>query len=319
MERLLRDMPLFVEVARQKSFSRAADALDMPVSTLSRRIAGLERELGLPLFRRNSRNVELTESGKEFFLRCEFIVGEAEMAKDMVTRNMKSPSGRVRVSMTGDLYHTFMRGMLSAFAAKWPGIHLQVHFTERNVDLLTEPFDLDLRGGPLPDSGLKARKLITLRPALYASPSLLEFHPAPEKPEDLRNIPCITLAQAGNTWTMRKGERVETVPVNAVHTVNTISIAYEFALEGLGVSWMAPSLIPVLEEHGDLVPILPGWTSPGVDINVLMADRELPRRVRLFVDYLVNYFAGLPESYTMAEYKPGKRGKKEADSETVQL
>ncbi len=218
MERLLRDMPLFVEVAKRRSFTLAADALDMPVSTLSRRIAALEKELGLPLLRRNSRNVELTESGKEFFERCDFIVAEAEMARDIVTRNMKSPTGRVRIALTGDIYHAYMRGAFSAFAAEWPGIHLQVHFSERAVDLLTEPFDLDIRRGPLPDSGLKARRLITLWPSLYASPKLLESYSAPKEPRDLRNTPCITLAQAGDRWTMRKGKREASITLSRNRT-----------------------------------------------------------------------------------------------------
>lgn len=293
LNRLLRDLPLFVEVAKQKNFTRAADVLEMPLSTISRRIQALEKELGVPLFYRSARKVELTESGKAFFERCGFIMAEAEAAWEELARNMKTPAGRVRISVPADIYHVYLRGAFGSFAAQWPGIQLYVNFSQRWVDLLSEPYDLDIRIGPLPDSNLKARKLVTLRPALYASPKLLEFYPAPEKPADLSKLPCI-IAHNG-VWVMSKGEQTESVSVHPAHVVNSGGIALELALAGLGVTWLVPVIASRYEESGELVPLLPGWTYPSADINIVMASSQVPKRVRLFVEHLVDFFSGASE------------------------
>ena len=109
MERMLRDLPLFVEVARQKSFTRAAENLDLPLSTVSRRIIALESELGVRLFLRSSRKVELTEMGVQFFDRCSTVVADAEAAWEELSHNMQGPSGKVRLSLPMDLYLNLCR------------------------------------------------------------------------------------------------------------------------------------------------------------------------------------------------------------------
>lgn len=295
MHTLLRDMPLFVEVAKHKSFTLAAEALDMYVSTLSRRIALLEEKLGVPLFLRSTRHVELTESGRLLYERCRYILTETQNLYDEVVQNMTRPAGLVRLAVPADVYHTYLWGAASKFAAQWPEISLHLSFTNRWIDLLSEPFDLDIRVGKLPDSDLRARKLITMEPGLYASRDFLRSHPMPHAPKDLVGLPCIALPQQGGVWTMHKGKKKESVPVKAVHTVNSVSLALEMALAGIGVTWLVPAVLehPSLQIN-DLVPILPGWTVPGIELNVVMADKQVPYRVRLFVDHLAEHFSRMP-------------------------
>ncbi|MCC8194499.1 MAG: LysR family transcriptional regulator [Deltaproteobacteria bacterium] len=293
---MLRDMPLFVEVAKHKSFTLAAEKLDMYISTLSRRIALLEERLGIALFLRSTRHVELTDSGRLFYDKCRYLLTETQNLYDEVVHNMTKPAGPVRVAVPADVYHTYMWGVTGDFAKKWPDIHLSMLFMHRWVDLLTEPFDIDIRVGPLPDSDLRARKLIGLKPALYASKALLEQYPEPRTPRDLGNMPCIAMPQQGGVWTMWKGKKSESVAIKPVHTVNSISLALELALAGLGVTWLAPAILshPGLEDQ-ELVPILHGWTVPGIELNLVMAGSQPPHRVRLFADYLVEHFANLPQ------------------------
>ena len=290
MDHLLYDMPLFVEVAKAKSFSLAAAALDMPVSTVSRRIAAMERKMGIALFYRNTRSVELTENGKEFFASCSLIVSEARNACDTLIHNVRSPTGKIRLSIPGDLYHIYLMGALSEFSVAHPGIQLHVHFSTRWVDLLTEPFDLEIRAGRLPDSDLKVRKLATLNPGLYAAPGLLKEHPPIRKPKDLMNIPCISLSHQGNIWELHKKDRIERVSIQARHTVNSPSIGMEFALSGQGVTPLIETIAAPFRENGKLVLILPEWKTPDVDISIVMAGNHLPHRIRLFVDYLADCF-----------------------------
>jgi len=291
MEFLLRDMPLFVEVAKNKSFTLAADALDMPVSTLSRRIANLEKNLGVPLLHRNSRNVELTDSGRIFFERCDFIVSDAKEACDAITQNMNQPSGWVRFSIPGDVYMTFFEIPLADFARKWPDIHLEIHFNDRWVDLLTEPYDLDLRIGDLPDSNLKARRIGSGRPWLMASPSLMEKFNTPTHPKDLEGIPSITHTHRSHNaleFTNRDGDTVE-VKLKAVHSFNSMSATQVFVLEGFGMGIMPARIATQYIEEGRLVRLLSDWNLPSISAYLVMASSQLPLRVRLLIDHLVNY------------------------------
>ena len=293
MRPLLRDLPLFAAVASCKSFSKAAEQLDMYVSTLSRRIAILEKEMGVPLFLRNTRTMELTESGKVLLERSEYILAEAESAWEAVVRNMTRPAGLVRVSMSEDTYHGLLRGLLSDFAKEWPEIRLCIHFNERHVDLLTEPYDVDLRETPFPDSELKARKIWTIDPGVYAAPTLLESYPVPEVPQDLLRMPCIALERIGTLWPLTRGEEKEVVHVRPAHSFTSIALCREFALAGRGVLLLQKSMAAQDEKNGALVRLLPEWSGPCHDIYVVMHGGQLPRRTRVFVDYLVEAVAAL--------------------------
>lgn len=295
MKNILNDMPLFVEVAKQKSFTAAADILDMPVSTLSRRISTMEKVLGVPLFLRNSRNVELTESGKTFFEHCAYIVENAMSACEALVQNMNAPAGAVRFSATNDSYN-FILPALKSFAAAWPQIQLHIRFADRWADLLTEPFDLDMRIGPLPDSSLRARKLESVEHGLYVSPSVLEVYPAPRVPEDLNTIPCMTsLPHPGNIWTLSKGKETRTVTITPAYSFNSMFAALDFALSGMGVVYAAKALVFRQQREGLLTQILPDWTLPDLDVNLVMPNQQLPLRVRLFMDHLTAYSDQLNE------------------------
>lgn len=288
------DVPIFVEVAKRKNFSRAAAALGMPVSTVSRRIQALENTLGTALFFRSARKVELTDGGQKFFERCAFIVAEAEAAREELAGNMGGSSGRVRVSMPLEIYHIYLHDVLNEFAAAHPEISLHINLAERWVDLHSEPFDLDLRLGVLPDSNLRARKLITLQPALYAAPSLFTSRPMPAEPADLAALPCIPLFLHGDIWVMSDGERLESVEIKAAHIASSTSVAFEMALAGLGVAWQMPAAAMQYVESGLVMRILPAWRHFAVDLNMVMATPRQPTRVRVFMDYLAEYFASLP-------------------------
>lgn len=296
MDRMLRDIPFFVEVAKTKSFTIAAENMDVPISTLSRRITSMEKDLGVRLFNRNTRNVELTESGKSFFENCSFILTEVENARERLLQNLKSPRGRVRISLPGDIFHTYMRGVLSRFAAQYPDIELEVHFSSRWVDLMTEPFDLEVRVGVLPDSGLKARKLATVYPAVYASRKLMEFYPMPQKPEDLKNIPCIILDVQGNTWELNKEKVRKVISVPTAHVVNNMGLVMEFLTAGLGAACLVAPFANIIEESHELVRLLPDWVGPDLDVSIVMASSQVPLRVRLFADFLANHFSSMQKN-----------------------
>lgn len=293
MNMFFANLPLFMELAKLKSYTKAAHALGIGVSTLSRRIRQMESEMGVALFTRNTRSVSLTESGQEFFQHCEAVVAEANNAKEAVVGHMVRPSGVVRVAMLSQIYHFFLADTLVRFAELWPDIHLHITLSDRAVDLVMEPYDLDIRVGPLKDSTLRARKIYTVKLAVYGSPKLLERHDAPQSPQDLKRLPCITMTQGGNPWHLTNGKRKEEVFIDPVHIANSVNILHDFTLAGLGVTMMLPPEAAPHEQSGALARLLPEWNGSSFDMYIILPSGQAPRRVRVFVDYLCEFFAGL--------------------------
>lgn len=291
MQEFLNDLPLLVEVARQKSFTKAADALEIGASTLSRRIRQLEERMGVPLFYRDTRNVELTEHGARLVERCEFIVEEARKAQDSLLLEVQKPSGLVRVCMFREACNLRMREALVDFAKRWPDIQLELSFQEQPVDLRTAPYDVAILIGPAIAQPLVARKIITVEPFLYASPELLERHPMPREPKDLLRLPCIVLEHFGRRWPMRKGKRQVVVEVQAHYTFSSVEVCRDFALAGLGVALLRGLVVEPDEQAGRLVRLLPEWSGGfGHDVSIVTGPGQLPRRVRLFVDHIKAIF-----------------------------
>lgn len=292
MSKTLALMPLFVSVAKQRSFTRAAEELDLPLPTVSRRIAALEKELGVQLLQRSTRRVELTESGQTYYERCRVILEDADNAREELLEGEHSPAGRVRLSVPADIYYLFMKNMLGAFSGQYPDIELHVHFAARPADLHAEPFDLDIRWGTQPDSRLRIRRLVRVTLGMYASPALLEQFPRPETLQDVARMPLILQTQHGRrTLTMRTGDTVETISLEPSHVVNSMGLSLDLALAGRGVTSVAVPVARRYEETGQLVRLLPAWEAPGVDLNLVMPDKRPARRIRLFIDSLVTHFA----------------------------
>lgn len=292
MQGFLNDVPLLVEVARQKSFTRAAETLDISVSTLSRRIKLLEERMGVLLFYRDTRNVEPTDAGAYLLERCEFILEEVQKTYEAVVGNMQKPSGLIRICMFRDLYDQLLKNALMDFAAQWPDIQIDLTFVEYPVDMRTDPFDVAfLIGGSIAPS-LVARKLLTVEPFLYASPALFERYPMPEEPNDLHKLPCIVLQRFGRRWPMYNGERQVTVEVEPRYSFSSTEMCRDFVLAGHGVGMLREGAAEADESEGRMIRLLPDWSAGFVhDVNLVMGSSQLPRRVRLFVDFVLSRMA----------------------------
>lgn len=293
MHDFLRDIPLFVAIARLKSFTQAAEYLGVGISTLSRRISQLEQALGVPVLYRNTRKVELTEVGKALLERCEFILTETDSAWESIVHNMNKASGQVRISMPEDCYHSLLKGALSAFASAWPEIQLRVDFSEQSVDLLGEPYDIFIRLGLVADTSCIVRKMFTVAPVLYASQSLVDRYGTPEKPEDILSIPCISLVRTGNSWIFCKEAAQTTVLVSPAHTFSSILLCHEFALAGHGLAMLRKHIAAHDEQEGKLIHLLPDWCGIQHNLYIITVKRQIPKRVRLLIDFLMEYCSKL--------------------------
>lgn len=292
MQEFLTDVPLLVEVARQKSFTKAAEKLGIGVSTLSRRIKLLEERMGVLLFYRDTRNVEPTDNGAYLLDRCGFILDEVQNAYESVMLNMQKPSGLIRICMFLDLYddRPFKDALLD-FAARWPDIQIDLTFVEHPVDMRTDPYDVAFLIGPSIASPLIARKLLTIEPFLYASPRLLERYPMPREPGDLHDLPCIVLQRFGSRWPMHDGKRQVTVEIQPRYSFGSVEMCREFALAGHGVALLRKEKAAPDEAAGRLVRVLPGWSGGFVhDVYLVTGSNQLPQRVRLFVNHFQAHF-----------------------------
>lgn len=291
MQNFLNDIPLLVEVARQKSFTKASEILGIGVSTLSRRIKQLETRMGVLLFYRDTRNVELTDNGTYLLDRCDFILEEVQKTYESVVMNMQKPSGLVRICMFQDLYDNILKDTVMDFVAKWPDIQMDLTFVEHPVDMRTAPYDVAFLIGPSIAPPLIARKLLTIEPFLYASPELFEHYPMPEEPNDLLRLPCIVLQRFGRQWSMHDGTRQVTVEVQPRCSFSSVEMCHDFVLAGHGVALLRKERAEQDEKAGRLVRVLPEWSGGFVhDVNLVMGSSQLPQRVRLFVDHVLSRF-----------------------------
>ena len=295
MKKSFQPLMLFMEVARQSNFFRVAENLNLPVSTVSRRIKALESELGVELFYRSSRRVGLTESGRQFFERCSNILADIDIAVEEVSQRKNTPKGLVRISLPGEIYYNYASEAFNSFALHWPEIQLHITLSSKWIDLYAEPYDVDLRVGPLPDSSLIASKLFTLKPALYASPKVLEKYPNPKRPEDIANMPCISLFVLGNIWALSRDGETVPLRISPRHMANSDNVACEMARAGLGVVLQVPATAQHHVLSGELVQILPEWRNRPADLNMVFASSQMPQRVRLLKEHLIKFFAQLPE------------------------
>jgi DNA-binding transcriptional LysR family regulator len=292
---LLSNMALFVEVVRTRSFQRAALNLQMPVSTLSRRISAFEKQLGTKLLHRTTRKVEPTAEGMHYFSRCAPLVDEARLAHEDLLSIRDGVQGPLRVSCSSDFAALHLLPMLDRFLREHPQLELQLDLTLRRVDLLAESFDAALRLGRLEDSALVARPISEFPAGLFASPDFVRIHGLPRDPQELEQWPCLRMgtAQSFNQWSLVKDgldEPPVRVTVQGRLVANSMQILKSFCLAGHGIGLIDLKAAEDAQKQGALVRVLPPWRSVGSPLHLVTASRLVPARVRAFGDALVRHF-----------------------------
>ncbi|WP_290871362.1 LysR family transcriptional regulator [Aquabacterium sp.] len=286
---LLNDMALFVEVAKAMSFSRAAEAIGVPNSTLSRRVSALEKAIGLRLLHRTTRKLELTEAGQIYLERCRRLVEEAKLAHEQLGDLLAQPSGVLRASLPVDFATSYLAPLIAEFAHTYPGIRFEFDLTPRRVDLVSEPFDVAIRMGESPDSTLIARLLATLPTHLYASPAYLAKAGEPQTPSDLRDHECMGFRAARNmVWSLKRedGARAKEVPVAGRFQLNSVGMLRRLATLGQGLVVLVDALAEEDVAAGRLRRVLPDWAGPPVPVYAMTETRLLPAKTLRFIEFL---------------------------------
>lgn len=283
----LNDMALFVEVVKAHSFTRAAETLGIPNSTLSRRISALEKGIGLRLLHRTTRKIEPTEAGQLYFERCKRIVDEARLAHEQLGEMLARPSGLLRASLPVDFATVYLAPLIAEFARIYPGISFEFDLSPRQVDLISDPVDVVIRMGEQPNSTLIARKLASLRRSLYASPRYLEVSGAPEHPSELVNHECLRLRGAGgDRWTLSNEADNEQVDIGGRFELNSVGMLRRLATLDLGVALLPDGIAAQDLADGKLRKVLPQWQASPVSVYALTETRLLPAKTQRFIEFL---------------------------------
>ena len=274
---------------------RRASAL--PKSTVSRRIAALEAQLGERLLLRTTRKLTVTDFGHSVLEHAQHVATEVEAAALLAQHRQAEPSGRLRVSMPADLANNVLARLLAEFIARYPAISLELDLTPRRVDLFGENFDVAIRIGDLPDdASLAARQLARFSSGLYASPDYLKRRGEPSEPEALMEHDALRLlTRSGDAapWVLTRGEqRWQGIPPGRA-TVNSPDLLLRLACAGSGISFAHDHFAQPHVERGELVQVLPDWTlAPASAWAVFPGRRLMPARTRAFLDALQAEFSG---------------------------
>ncbi|MET3134070.1 DNA-binding transcriptional LysR family regulator [Oxalobacteraceae bacterium GrIS 1.11] len=288
-------MSLFVEVARTGNFSQAGRNLAVPVATLSRRIAAMEREFGVRLFNRSTRRVELTEAGRRFFERCGHLIDEARLAQESLREVGSRPSGHVCVSMPVDLGVHYIGPLLPEFVRQFPDITFDLDLSPRHADPLGEHVDLAIRLGAVRDEKLVARRIGSIEQALFAAPAYLDLRGKPAQPADLVEHECIVLRapQRRVAWRLQRDGEVVDVAVQGRFMLNNVGLMRLLAERGMGIAALPPLLVREAVAAGRLVQVLAEWGVPRLPIHAAMASRMQAASVRALVDFLASRLGAL--------------------------
>lgn len=289
------DLLLFARIVECGSFSMAAERVQLPKSTVSRRLSLLEARLGERLLQRTTRRLVLTEFGASLLEHARNVVEETEAAGALAQHRQQAPSGLLRVSMPGDFANYSMDRLLARFMAQYPAISLELDLSPRRVDLVAENFDLAIRMGTLPDdSSLAARPVTLSKLSLYAAPSYTTYRGLPEHPDDLFKHDLLSLPRQQNglvRWTLLRGKTrwERELPVRLL--ANSPELLVRMAGTGIGIAASTDLFAKSYLESGALVRVLPEWSFPTVTGWAVFPGRRLmPAKTRVFLDMLESLY-----------------------------
>lgn len=289
----LGSLSTFVLAAELRNFTSAGRRLGVSSSAVSKTIVRLEQRLGVQLFVRSTRSVTLTAEGHAFLERCRRILSEIEAAEAEVAQSQRDPAGRIRVSMpqTGML----LTPVVTAFAAAYSSIELDIDFSDRIVDLVEEGFDVVVRTGPATDSALMTRVVGNFSYAIVASPDYLQRAGTPQAPEDLLSHACLhhRWSTSGKLegWRLKQDGAYLNLELPNSLVCSTIEPLIEMAERGLGITSMPIFAVRRQLDDGRLVSLLDRYIDDvvGTFRIVWPAKRLLLPRVRTFVDFMAEH------------------------------
>jgi DNA-binding transcriptional LysR family regulator len=273
---------IFVKVVQAGSFSAAARLLRVPNTTVSAKVARLEKRLGVTLIQRTTRKLHITPAGQAYFDRCVRGLEEIEAAEAEMSSSAAEPKGLLRITAPGDVAHGLLPGVVSRFVERYPRTRVEVVVANRVMDLVAEGIHLAIRAAALRDSTLVARRFMPFSGGLWASRKYLDRKGLPKAPADLEQHDCLVFPRfAARGLRLSDGRTSVDVQLPARIAVDDLETLRYFAVRGAGIV----TLIDYLAREAALVQVLPRWTwTSGALSFVYPGQRFVPANVRAFID-----------------------------------
>jgi LysR family transcriptional regulator for bpeEF and oprC len=288
----LNELRLFGAVGSRRSFASAAKALRVPTTTVSRKIKSLEDRLGVRLLERNTRRVSLTEVGAALLARWTRVEEELVEAGALVESFGDQPRGTLRITAPFTMGREYLMPILPEFMARFPGLKLVLLLRNEPESLIERSVDLAVWPWPAQAAGCATRIVFKGRPVLFASPAYLERRGRPQSPQDLASHDVLLYiggpGSPRHEWTLRCGSGTATVKLDPAMACNDFAPLRAAAVAGTGVLMAGEFMIRDELRRRELVPILPGWEGPPLEVRAVFPSRSgLSPKVRLFIDFLV--------------------------------
>jgi DNA-binding transcriptional LysR family regulator len=287
---MLNELKVFVRTVELQSISKAARSLNLTPAVANHRIALLEQQLGARLLNRNTRSMQPTDAGQVLFNHATGILEAVERAQSDVAMASGLATGQLRVAAPLGIGRRVIAPLIAEFQALHPKLEVHLRLSDSPVDLLSEPVDVSLRIAPTPDSSFIVRKVADLKRVLCASPDYLKKHGTPQTPEDLAQHNCLLLRGGGSEdsrWTLNTPTGPQMVQVSGRFDADDGEVLTRWALLGEGI--MEKSYWPLVDHfrEGRLRIVLPDFPPKPSTLVMLYPHRELPTKVRIFADFIV--------------------------------
>lgn len=290
-------MATFVEVARHRSFSLAAEALGVPTSSVSRHIAQMEARLGVKLLNRTSRQVHLTSTGQDYYQQAIQVIESAQEAYAQVRGEIQQMRGRIKLTAPISLFQEHLMPFLLQFALRYPELQFDIESVQREVDVIAEGIDvaLRIRSTPLETGHLIAYPLKKWHLALYAAPSFLEKSRPLTCFEDFsaHSPTCMVMNASQTQWVLthvQAPHQVHQIPFTPSHAWGSMHALTQATLAGLGVGCLMENDGQRYQETGQLTRLLPEWHTLPDQLYALTSSRAQSQRVRRLIEELKTFF-----------------------------
>ena len=293
----LESLRAFVKVVELGSFSEAGRQLRLSRSAISKYVGELEESLGVQLLNRTTRHASPTESGQTYFERAMTILADIDAADQAVAQAQSSPRGLLRVNAPMSFGTLQLGPAVADFMASCPELQIQLVLSDDQVDPMQGGFDVTLRIADLESSSLIARKIVAIDRAVCASPDYLKEHGTPKLPEDLRKHALLTYGflLTGNQWKLTGKDGDHWIQPSWTLCVNNAEVLRDAAVRGRGIALLPTFIAGDALRAGTLQRVLKPYKAPPLTLYAIYPPtRHLAVKVRLFIDFLVARFAGVP-------------------------
>ncbi|KAB0565189.1 LysR family transcriptional regulator [Pseudomonas palleroniana] len=291
----LSSMHAFVMAAESGSYARAAERLNMSPQMVAKHVTALEQRLGARLLNRTTRRQSLTELGSAYYERCKHILTEADAADSLAQIMNDTPRGKLRITAPVTFGSYSLMPLITAFLRDHPEVEIDLHLTDRFVDLVEEGYEVAFRIGPLATTSLTARPLAPYRLVVCAAPAYLAARGTPLIPADLEQHECLGYAYwsrpADRKWLFHQGAATHEVAVSSRLRINESRALMSAALDGFGIVLGPEDFLRTALARGELVRVLPAFDAPSRPMHlVYTANRQRTAKLRRFVEAVVQRF-----------------------------